>query len=85
MGEQPLTEVRVEVAVDGKPSDRHEVRTGLREIAVEDWVFSVNGERLFPKGANLAPTALGPVVGDARRPCAATSSWRARPASTWSA
>ena len=34
------------------------VRTGLREIALEDWVFSVNGERLFAKGVNVAPTAL---------------------------
>jgi beta-mannosidase len=58
MGEQPLTDVRVEVSVDGRPSDLHEVRTGLREIALEDWVFSVNGERLFAKGVNLAPTAL---------------------------
>ncbi|MGD9998517.1 MAG: glycoside hydrolase family 2 protein [Ilumatobacteraceae bacterium] len=58
MGEQPLTEVRVEVAVDGALSDRHEVRTGLREIALEDWVFSVNGERLFAKGVTAGPTAL---------------------------
>ncbi len=58
LGEQPLTEVRVEVAVDGVSSDRHVVHTGLREIALEDWVFSVNGERLFAKGVNLAPTAL---------------------------
>jgi beta-mannosidase len=58
MGDQPLTEVRVEVSVDGVPSDRYEVRTGLREIALEDWVFSVNGERLFAKGITVAPTAL---------------------------
>lgn len=58
MGEQPLTEVRVLVDVDGTTSDQHVVRTGLREIAVEDWVFSVNGERLFAKGINVAPTAL---------------------------
>jgi beta-mannosidase len=58
MGAQPLTEVRVDVAVDGVRSDRHVVRTGLREIALEDWVFSVNGERLFAKGITLSPTAL---------------------------
>jgi beta-mannosidase len=58
MGDQPLTEVRVQVTVDGAPSDHHVVRTGLREIALEDWVFSVNGERLFAKGVNLAPTSL---------------------------
>lgn len=37
-------------------SDRRMVRTGLREIAMQDWVLSVNGERLFVKGANLVPT-----------------------------
>jgi beta-mannosidase len=61
MGEQRLTTVTVEVEVDGAPSDQRDVRTGLREVALQDWTFSVNGERLFVKGANLAPTqqALG--------------------------
>ena len=58
MGEQPLTEVVVEVEVDGVVSDRREVRTGLREVAVQNWVFSVNGERMFMKGACLAPTRM---------------------------
>jgi beta-mannosidase len=56
MGEQPLTDITVEVSVEGKPSDRHTVRTGLREVAFQDWTFSVNGERLFIKGANVGPT-----------------------------
>ena len=56
LGEQPLTNVRVEIAVDGVPSHERQVRTGLREVAMRDWMFSVNGERLFAKGANLAPT-----------------------------
>ena len=56
LGEQPLTTVRVEIAVDGVPSHERQVRTGLREVAMRDWMFSVNGERLFAKGANLAPT-----------------------------
>jgi len=56
MGEQPLTDVQVEVVVDGAPSDERSVRTGLREVAMSDWVISVNGEPLFVKGINAAPT-----------------------------
>jgi beta-mannosidase len=56
LGQQALTDVRIEVVADGVISDHREVRTGLREIAMSDWTFSVNGERLFIKGANLAPT-----------------------------
>ncbi len=56
LGAQHLTDVQVEVLVDGTPSDTRTRRTGLREVAVQDWTCSVNGERLFLKGANLAPT-----------------------------
>ena len=58
LGDQPLTDVRVDVVVDGELSHTRSVRTGLREVAMQDWIFSVNGERLFLKGANLAPTRL---------------------------
>ncbi|MEO6156642.1 MAG: hypothetical protein ABIQ39_03325, partial [Ilumatobacteraceae bacterium] len=58
MGDQHLTEVTVEIGVEGAVSDRRMVRTGLREVSQQDWVFSINGERLFVKGANLAPTRL---------------------------
>ncbi len=56
LGEQHLTEVSVEVLIGDRISDRRQLRTGLREVALQDWAFSVNGERLFTKGANLAPT-----------------------------
>ena len=58
LGEQPLAEVQVDVVVDGEISHTRVARTGLREVAMHDWIFSVNGERLFLKGANLAPTRL---------------------------
>lgn len=58
MGEQPLTDVTVVVSVDGVESHRYELRTGLREIAFDDWVCSVNGERLFIKGVNVGPACL---------------------------
>jgi beta-mannosidase len=56
MGDQHLTDVEVEVLADGMASDTRLVRTGLREVALHDWVFSVNGEPLFVKGINVAPT-----------------------------
>lgn len=60
LGEQHLTEVAVEVVVDGETSDRRQRRTGLRQVDWDDWICSVNGERLFLKGANILPTAAGP-------------------------
>lgn len=56
LGAQVLTEVEVTVLSEGVASDGRRVRTGLREIALQDWTFTVNGERMFAKGANLAPT-----------------------------
>lgn len=56
LGEQHLTDVTIDVLLDGELSDGRTVRTGLREVALQDWTFSVNGERLFTKGANLPPT-----------------------------
>ena len=31
----------------------------MREVAFADWVFSINGERMFLKGANLVPARPG--------------------------
>ena len=59
LGEQPLTDIGVELLVDGEISDRRARRTGLREVAWNDWVCSINGERLFLKGANILPTRPG--------------------------
>ncbi len=59
LGEQPLTEFTVEVFVDGELSDSRRRRTGLRQIFWNDWVFSVNGERLFLRGTNLMPITVG--------------------------
>jgi hypothetical protein len=63
LGEQQLTEVEVEISVDELVSDTRSVRTGLREVVLQDWVFTVNGEPMFVKGANLAPTRMA--LGDA--------------------
>ena len=44
------------MVVEGGNSDSRQVRTGLREVAMADFVLTVNGEPLFVKGANLLPT-----------------------------
>ncbi len=64
LGPQPLHEVTVDLDIDGGgpgPSDRRRIITGLRQVKVRNFVATVNGERLFLKGANYGPTrrALG--------------------------
>ncbi len=61
LGAQPLYDVEVEVLAGDSTSDERLVRTGLRQVRVRNFVASVNGERLFLKGANCGPTrrALG--------------------------
>lgn len=59
LGGQSLTDVVVEVHVDGELSDRRSRRTGLRQVTWDDWVCTINGERLFLKGANMLPTRPG--------------------------
>ncbi len=44
--------------VDGAVSDRRYRRIGLRSVELNDWVATVNGERLFLKGAHQGPTRL---------------------------
>ena len=58
MGPQPLCTVTLTVLVDGVASDERIVRTAFREVRCDDWRFSINGERKFLKGTNLAPTRL---------------------------
>ncbi len=54
LGDQPLHDVVVEVG----DSDRAVRRTGLRQVRMKKWIVSVNGERLFIKGANQGPTRM---------------------------
>ena len=59
LGDQPLYDVVVEVRTEaGGVSDRVERRLGLRTVEMTDWVTSINGERLFLKGANQGPTRM---------------------------
>ena len=45
-------------AVDGVPSDERTLRLGLRSIRMRNWVCTVNGERLFLKGADQGPQRM---------------------------
>lgn len=67
LGDQPLHELSVEVIVDGLLSHRLSRSIGLRSIRWKRWVLQVNGERMFLKGTNFAPTsqALGEVEPEA--------------------
>jgi beta-mannosidase len=42
----------------GIRSDVRRLRTGLRSVRMRQWTCSVNGERLFLKGANQGPTRM---------------------------
>jgi beta-mannosidase len=56
LGAQPLYEIEVSVETGpGEISDRRVLTTGLRRIRVRNFIATVNGERLFLKGANCGP------------------------------
>lgn len=66
LGAQPLYEVSVTVRdAEGRPSDRRTALTGLRQVRMRDFVVTVNGERLFLKGANAGPTRRDPAAASA--------------------
>ena len=57
LGEQPLYEVAVAVRLpDGEISDRRHWRTGLRQVSVDNFIWRINGQRLFTKGIVYGPT-----------------------------
>ena len=64
LGNQPLYEIEVDAAVtEGPPpaensaaSDRRQVVTGLRQSRLRNFITTINGERMYLKGVNCAPT-----------------------------
>jgi beta-mannosidase len=68
LGDQPLYDLHVEVRIvdgagdpaptTGRLSDEVHRVIGLRSVTVKDWIFSINGERLFLKGSNQGPTRM---------------------------
>ena len=64
LGAQPRYHLEVAVEVGGDRSDGRVVPVGLRQVRMRHWIFTVNGERLFLKGANYGPTRMA--LADAR-------------------
>ena len=62
LGDPTLHDLHVEVRLDadqgGGTSDARHLRTGLRQVRLRSWIASVNGERIFLKGANQGPTRM---------------------------
>jgi len=58
LGEQPLCYVSITVELDGAVSDGCSLRTAFREVRLDHWNLSVNGERLFVMGSNHGPTRM---------------------------
>ncbi len=54
-GKPNLYRVRVQILSGKKILDEYHCVTGLRTLAFEDWVFYLNGRRLYLKGNNLPP------------------------------
>ncbi|HWH35317.1 MAG TPA: hypothetical protein VNT56_08370 [Acidimicrobiales bacterium] len=65
LGDQPLHRLRVEVVHAGATSHTVDRRIGLRSLWWRNGILTVNGERMFLKGANQGPhrMALGEVAG----------------------
>jgi beta-mannosidase len=58
LGEPACEDVTVEVVVGGGVSHTLTRRLGLRSVGWERWTLSINGERLFLKGANQGPSRM---------------------------
>ena len=63
LGDQTLCDLELGVEVGGEESDVRIVRTGFREVRLDNWTFHVNGERLYVMGSNQGPTRMA--LGDA--------------------
>ena len=58
MGPQPLYNINVDVEIDGVSSHEQTRRIGIRTFQLTNWIATINGERLFLKGANLGPASI---------------------------
>ncbi|HVM08749.1 MAG TPA: hypothetical protein VM345_09810 [Acidimicrobiales bacterium] len=58
LGDPDLVAVEVVLEVDGEAHDRAARTMGIRQVRMKDWIVSVNGERLFLKGANQGPSKM---------------------------
>lgn len=72
LGAATLHDVVIDVMTEaGEVTDTRTCRTGFRRVVLDGWKASVNGERIFLKGAALGPVRRDMAHvsdGDARRP-----------------
>lgn len=59
LGEQPLYDVDVAVIHNGVTSDERRWRTGLRTVTMNNFVWHINGKRMFVKGIAYGPPGPG--------------------------
>ena len=62
LGAQPLYDVNLTVAHEGVESDRRQWRTGLRRVEMKNFIWKINGQRLFMKSVAYGPST--PLLGD---------------------
>ena len=56
LGRPDLYDATVQVLdAKGKIQDEHTQTVGVRTVTVRDWIFTLNGQRLYIKGNNYAP------------------------------
>ena len=59
LGQPSMYDVHIAVHTDnGALSDEQTRSLGLRTVQVRNWIWSINGERLFLKGANQGPNRM---------------------------
>jgi len=55
LGDQPLYDVDVAVDHDGVRTDGRQWRTGLRTVSMNNFIWRINGKRMFVKGIAYGP------------------------------
>jgi len=62
IGDQPLYDLNLSVVHQGVEADQRRVRTGLRQVDMKNFQWSINGHRLFLKAVAYGPTT--PFLGE---------------------
>lgn len=58
MGDQPRVTVEIAALVDGVRSDDRKLTTAFRDVTIDNWRWTINGEPMFVMGANHGPTRM---------------------------
>ncbi len=55
LGDPNCYTIMLDVSADGQVSDTHTTTFGIRQFAMNNWIATLNGVRLFIKGTNYGP------------------------------